>query len=344
MQYVRMTWGRKTFTGAVAAFEKAVREQHAPGAEEAFAQLHRTVGKAGDRACREAGPRLAALLPEVPPGPRAALAVMVGACVERGADAGACAPAILAGAREGFAAGGDFCERWADTGGGNLPGPDDDLTDAIVARTGHAAATGWFTLHQWEMAGVAVLHTRAVRRTAVGQAELLAQVERVAEASGHPFRCLTYALRVLDDEPLVALHRETGTGYALRMSGIGDNFQLHTLLAGVLIGGKHVPGEAPSAREIAVCRDTAGQVPTTGAFNLVGADGSWIFNEGNPADIPVVDGVRLIALDPPPYRRQWPAGRFFPGMPGDLVLERVLGAEEAADWFAKAAPATRPGG
>ncbi|MCX4633075.1 hypothetical protein [Streptomyces sp. NBC_01443] len=334
-----MIFGRKTFLGAVADFEKAVGERDAQGAERAFAQLHRTSVKASDGEYRESGPRLAALLPGVPPGPRAAVAVVVGACVERGADALACAPGIFAGAREGFAAAGDFCARWADSGGGDLPDPDDELTEAIVERTGHELAIGWFTLEQWEMAIVAMLDTRAVRQTLEGKAELLALVERVAEASGHAFKCLTYALRVLDDEPLIVLHRDTGTGYALRMSGIGDNFQLHTLLAGVLIGGMHVPGEAPSAQEIAVSRDAAGQVPTTGAFNLVGVDGGWIFNEGNPSDIDVVDGVRLIVLDPPPYRRGWPAGRFFPGMHGDLVLERVLGAEETAGWFSKVAPA-----
>lgn len=229
-------------------------------------------------------------------------------------------------------------------GGGELPDPDGAFSDEIVERVGSGPAVGWFTLPQWEMAAVAVLNDPAVRRTAEGKAELLALVERVAEASGHEFKCLDYALRVLDDEPLVVLHRESGTGYALRMSGIGDNFQLHTLLADVLAGGRHVPGEAPSARETAVCRDAAGQVPTTGAFNLVGADGGWIFNEGTPADIAVVDGVRLLVLDPPPYRRSWPAGRFFPGMHGDLVLERVLSAQEAADWFAKLAPAKGPTG
>ncbi|MEW2130995.1 hypothetical protein [Streptomyces sp. NPDC005435] len=127
----------------------------------------------------------------------------------------------------------------------------------------------------------------------------------------------------------MVLHRPTGTGYALRMSGIGDNFQLHTLLADVLIGGGHVSGEAPSAEEAAVCRDRPGQVPTTGAFNLVTPGGEWVWNEGTPSDIPVVDGVRLLVLDPPAYARSRPAGRFFPHMTGDLVLGRVLGAEEA---------------
>ncbi|MFD6969218.1 hypothetical protein [Streptomyces sp. NPDC059949] len=335
-----MIFRRKTFPGAVSDFEKAVRAQDAQGAERAYVQIHRTAGKAGDGDYQEAGPRLAALLRQLPPLPRASVAVVVGACVERGADAPACAPEVFAGAREAFTAAAEFCTRWAESGGGELPEPDDELTEAIVERTGQEPALGWFTLEQWEMACVAMLNAGAVRRAADdGKAELLALVERVAEASGHAFKCLTYALRVLDDEPLVVLHRGTGTGYALRMSGIGDNFQLHTLLAGVLIGGAHVPGEAPSAREIAVSRNAAGQVPSNGAFNLVGADGEWIFNEGSPSDIHVVDGVRLLVLDPPPYRRAWTAGRFFPGMHGDLVLERVLDGEEAAGWFDKVAPA-----
>ncbi|WP_443059396.1 hypothetical protein [Streptomyces sp. NBC_00435] len=88
-----------------------------------------------------------------------------------------------------------------------------------------------------------------------------------------------------------------------------------------------------------MCRDTPEQGPTTGAFNLVGADGGWIFNEGPPSDIQVVDGVRPLVLDPPPYRRGWPAGCFFPGMHGDLVLERVPYARESAGWLTTVAPA-----
>src|SRR5689334_24003384 len=46
----------------------------------------------------------------------------------------------------------------------------------------------------------------------------------------------------------------------------------------------HVPGHAPSAEEIAVCRDAPGQVPTTGSFNLVTPGGEWVWNEGTPSD------------------------------------------------------------
>ncbi|MDN0198730.1 hypothetical protein [Streptomyces sp. S.PNR 29] len=323
--------GRERFLDAVAGFETAVRERNSGRSLRGLQEMYRRFDRAGSDEVAQAGPRLAALLSEVPSGPRGMVAVVVGGCVERGADAAQCAPHVFDGLARTLGAAGEFCERWAATGGGEFPDPEPgDPTPDVVERVGGAAAVGWWTLPQWEMASVAMLNHAAVRTTLGDgrRADLLDAAAAVREASGHDLKCLTYALLVLDDEPLVVLHRPTGTGYALRMSGLGDNFQLHTLLADVLIGGGHVPGRAPSAQEAAVCRDAPGQVPTTGSFNLVTPGGEWVWNEGTPADIPVVDGVRLLVLDPPPYERGWPAGRFFPRMTGDLRLERVLDTEE----------------
>ncbi|MEV7687545.1 hypothetical protein ACFW1F_28855 [Streptomyces bungoensis] len=323
--------GRERFLEAVADFETAVRAQDPEGAQRAHQELYRRFQDAGERELAQAGPRLAALLPEVPPGPDGAVAVAVGACVERGADPAVCAPYVLDGLAGTLAGVERFCDRWAQTGGGEFPDPDAEPDPGLHDRVGPEAAMAWLTLPQWEMASVAMLNHAAVRTAldAGRRAGLLRTLRAVEEASGHDFKCLTYALLVLDDEPLVVLHRPTGTGYAMRMSGLGDNFQLHTLLADVLVGGGHLPGRAPSAEEAAVCRDRPGQVHTTGSFNLVTSTGEWVWNEGTPSDIPVVDGARLLVLDPPPYERSWPAGRFFPHMTGDLRLERVLGADEA---------------
>jgi hypothetical protein len=324
--------GRERFLEAVTGFETAVRDKDPDRAERAFQQMYRYLGDAGEAEFASAGPRLAALLAQVPPGPRATVAVMAGACVERGADATACAPHIFDGLAETLDRVGEFCERWAATGGGDFPEPGGEEADPeLFDRVGPEPALSWLTLPQWEMAVVAML-AHAPVRTALDQAlrtRLLTSLRTAEEASGRDFKCLVYGLLVLDDESLVVLHRPTGTGYVLRMSGIGDNFQLHTLLADVLVVGGHVPGRAPSPQEAAVCRDQPGQVPTTGSFNLVTPAGEWIWNEGTPSDIPVTDGVRLLVLDPPPYERGWPAGRFFPGMTGDVVLERVLDAVEA---------------
>ncbi|MFI8822819.1 hypothetical protein [Streptomyces sp. NPDC053431] len=335
-----MIFGRGRFEAAVAEFETAVHQRDAGVAEKAFDALQRAFGQADDAGLRKAAPRLAALLPDVPPGPRAVVAVVVGACVERGADPTACAPHVFRCAHEAFAEAEEFARRWTAAGRGELPDHDGEgLTEADVEEFGYREVVAWQSLREFEMAGVAMLNSPAVRRDAPGRPELLAAVRRAAEAAEDRFRfkCLEYALAVLDDEPIVAIDRATGAGFALRASGIGDNFQLHTLLAGALVGGGHLPGEAPSADAVACCRDRAGMVPTTGSFNLVGADGEWIWNEGNPSDIPVVDGVRLVVLDPPPYTRSWDAGRFFPGMTGDLVLVRVLAPEESAALLARVA-------
>ncbi|MEU3973620.1 hypothetical protein [Streptomyces bacillaris] len=373
-----MIFSKAGFGGAVADFEAAVVAQDAKRSGKAFIRLQETFGRAKETELFAGGPRLAAVLEQVPPSPRAVVAVLVGACVERGADAERCAPGVLAGLRAALEGAVAFSEAWAATGGGAFPVPDDgEPGEEIVERTGFEAAVGWWTLSQWEMAAVALLNHRAVRagldgaaavragldeeaagaglderaagaglddatvrgQAGSGRGELLRLLTAVARASGQELRCLSYALQVLDDEPLVVLHRPSATGYLLRLSGIGDNFQLHTLLADALIGGGHVAGRAPSPQEVAVCRETPGQVETAGSFELVAPDGGRLWNEGAPADIPVVDGVRLLVLDEPSYARSWPAGRFFPGMRGDLILERALEPEETERWFARVSPA-----
>lgn len=337
-----MIFGRGRFLAAVGNFETAVRAQDADAAERAFARLTHGFGKAADSELQAAGPRLTVLLGEVPPGPRAAVAVMTGACVERGADPLVCAPAVFASALDAFEQASVFCDRWAAEGRGELPDPEGEgLEEADFERIGFEPVMAWQALPQFEMACVAMLNSPRVRREVPGREELLAAVARVAELSGEPFKCLAYALAVLDDEPIVVLNRATGAGFSLRVCGIGDNFQLHTLLADALIGRGLVEGEAPSAEAVACCRDRAGMVPSTGSFDLVGVDGELIWNEGRPADIPVVDGVRLVVLDPPTYRRNWPAGRFIPGMTGNLVYNHALAPEESAALLARVAAPVR---
>ncbi|MEI5525084.1 hypothetical protein WB401_43490 [Streptomyces brasiliscabiei] len=333
---------RQRFLEAVAGFDAAVRQRDEARIQRAYQEMHRRFEGAERHEIVQAAPRLAALLPELPAGPDTMVAIVIGACVERGADPADCAPPILQGLDWALGAAGEFCERWSATGGGDFPEPDNaDPAPEVVARVGMAAALGWWLLPRWEMASVAVLGRRAVRTglDAGRRTRLLRALRGVEEASGHDFKCLTYALRVLDDEPLIVLHRPSGTGYAMRMSGVADNFQLHTLLAGVLVGGGHVDGRAPSEWEVAVCRDAPGQTPTTGSFNLVTPGGEWVWNEGTPGDLPVVDGVRLLVLDPPPYERSWSAGRFLPSMTGDLVLERVLDTDETRTWLGGCVPA-----
>jgi hypothetical protein len=89
------------------------------------------------------------------------------------------------------------------------------------------------------------------------RARLLAATEDVAEQLNAAY-WLHGLLLVLDDEELIVLHRPTGHGYRVSISGIGDNFQLHTLLAANLIGDESrgmIPGEPPTPAEIAAASD-----------------------------------------------------------------------------------------
>ncbi|MFB7380181.1 hypothetical protein ACFC6U_09055 [Kitasatospora purpeofusca] len=368
---------------AVAALEAAVAglTENPDGGGERFdtalRRLGGLLGPAGEAESAAVGPRLAALLLDTPLFPRAHLAMMVGACVERGADPVACADGVLAGLREALGGALLLIERWAETGagadrsavggGGDLGNsgdqdqdalPDPDREDPGRARAritepgrtdgwhAHRAVAGWWTLQLWQQAAFALCTHAAVRRAArdSGVGGVLTElIDRYRERSDrHDLKGLRYLAAALDDEPLLVLHRASGTGYLLRMDGLTDNFQLHTLLIEVLVGGGHLPGTRPDPEVVALSRTRwldGHRFIATGAFNLVAPDGGWIWNEGMPEDIPVVDGVRTLVLDPQPYERSWAAGRFVEQVPGDLRLERVLEPAEAAARLAAAAPA-----
>jgi hypothetical protein len=325
-----------TFDAAVAAFATAVRHRDAAGSPRCFERTVHAFHRAGDAELHAGGPLLAAVLPHLPPGPRSTAAVLVGACVERGADPVRCAPPVLDAGHEALAAALGFVRAWQREHGGPPPDPEEgEPSPQVLDRFGAPAVVAWWTARPWETACVAMLGAPAVRAGLPRRAERLRLARELDGACGGGFRSLLYALLLPDGEPLVVLHRRSRTGWMMRMHGIGDVFQLHTLLADVLIGGGRLPGEAPSAEAVAVCRTEPGQVTTSGAFDLVAADGSRLWNEGSPGDIPPVDGARVLVVDPPAYQRSWPAGRFFPGVPGDLSLERPLTPAETDHWFAR---------
>jgi hypothetical protein len=174
---------------------------------------------------------------------------------------------------------------------------------------------------------------------------------------------LTTMLRVLDDAALTVLHPGEQKGFEVRISGLADNFQLHTLLADALIGDPEqglLGGQKPDPRVVAAARDTIlppnTRLTTTGAFNLwnwpgllpdgtlpTGTTGGWwIWNEGTPADILTFDGKRVILLGPPPYSQSWKAGRQFGHMRGELTVEHILAPDVVRDWLARLASAPRP--
>ncbi|MCX4460882.1 hypothetical protein OG585_49090 (plasmid) [Streptomyces sp. NBC_01340] len=204
-------------------------------------------------------------------------------------------------------------------------------------------ALAWCSAEEWQPPALAVLcRSSEVRRRHAST--LLPACRDLAALDRHDLKCLAYALAILDDEPLIVLHRPTGSGFEVRIGGIGDNFQLHTLLAHVLVSGGHVPGTAPSADSVRLATDPEPargrtEAVATGAFELLAPDGERIWNEGLPDDIPVVEEYRLLVLDEPLYQRSWNADRFFPHLPGTAELTRVLSDDEARTWFARTSSA-----
>lgn len=164
-------------------------------------------------------------------------------------------------------------------------------------------------------------------------------------------------LRVLDDEPVVGLHRPTGAGFRTTISGVADNFQLHTVLAANIIPLLPTPRrslfrrkvtagppEAPTPAMVAAADGSGDATPVDGIigqFNLVDGNGDWIWNEGRPDEIPSIDGVRVVVLDPSPYERSWNAGRAYPLLRAHLDVV-PLSLDEAASWLSRVRPAKAP--
>ncbi len=77
---------------------------------------------------------------------------------------------------------------------------------------------------------ITLLAIREFRRAMAGRERLRAAAAAMADRLTRADWVHGLTL-VLDDEPLIVLDPDSGRGFQLTMSGIGDNYQLHTLLA-----------------------------------------------------------------------------------------------------------------
>lgn len=181
---------------------------------------------------------------------------------------------------------------------------------------------------------------------------LMRNADRIAEfhVAGYWVKTL---LTVLHDEPIVVIEPGTKTGILARMSGVVDNFQLHMILMDVFPHSGLLPRRRISKEIADVAKGIGPQnldKTVTGAWNLYDwraitsdlklpkesqLDGMeyWIWNEGTPSDIPVMNGRRVILLGPAAYQRQWGAGRTFERLPAEIVIERSLNRNEVKEWL-----------
>ena len=164
-------------------------------------------------------------------------------------------------------------------------------------------------------------------------------------------------LGVLHEEPYVAIEPATRTAIAGRMSGVVENLQLNALLMDAVpwTGKRRI---SPNALAVArgegpqQIKETITATWELYSYAAFGPDGTLpdepdpetrIWDEGMPADIPVIDGHRVIVLRTTSAQRSWPAQRMFPILKASLTRE-VLDEDAIERWLAKigeAAAATR---
>ncbi|MBT2448884.1 hypothetical protein J7F03_17655 [Streptomyces sp. ISL-43] len=340
---------------AVESFDTAIAEHRIQLLEAAYQDLAVLPKATLAEHSPELGPHLAGRLGEMPQWHAAVYAVFVGALVEWNADAVACARPVLDGLRESLERAVEFAGLWQERHGDEVELPDPEGMPSPEQQKAfgpdygdvwHAPYFGWLTVHHWEKAAVAVLADPRVRARLdgpdrLGDRDALVELTQRLEPHIGDLQCAQRALLLLDDEPLLVLDRASGRAFRMRMGGIADNYQLQTLLAGVLIGGGHLTGAAPSAEAFALSCDAPIDMDRLDAlpqavecFNFAEPSGRWIWSATTPSRIPVVDGVRRLVLDPPVFQHGYPAVRFLPRVPGRLVLEAVLEPAEAAPYFA----------
>ncbi|MEV5748455.1 hypothetical protein AB0L00_11615 [Actinoallomurus sp. NPDC052308] len=281
----------------------------------------------------------------------AKLAVLAGACVERGGSALPLLDVLPPRAAEAMECYALVPEIWARAARGRaLPGHDDLSATKTMVRVCRRAgipkdvaprvAMSWFDTADWLQAMITVMARREFRVA-------MRDRDRVREAAAaiadrlEPAHWVFGLSVVLDDEPLVVLNPRSKSGFRLTMGGIGDNFQLHTLLADRL--RDHLTTDSPEPAWVAAAGDGPPEVPPTTPivrrFRLFDGHGAYVLPEGRPADIASIGGTRILVLHPPLGRFAWSAGRSYEHMTPTLIVDRVLGPEEAAAWMSRVVPA-----
>lgn len=302
---------------------------------------------------------------------RAAFVIMaIGALVEQGGDPYITLSAVLNRFNEALEKASAFataCKVRAGEETAETVGEQMALDDFYIEKYGSEiaaqmpdAAQGWGVLEIIGVPVVALLARSAEgRKTAMADARLVANLQNFP--AQHPM--IDYVISILetlDDEEIVVIDPVLEKGYRVKISGIGDNYQLQTLLIDALVGNPEkgwLPGQRPDPRIVAAARDQriSPEAPTaTGQFNLISwqglqadgkldkgpsADANWIWGEGIPADIPPFENTRIILIEPAPYVRSWNADRRFDAMPGHLQVVEKMKTEDVRDWLKRIAAA-----
>jgi hypothetical protein len=150
-------------------------------------------------------------------------------------------------------------------------------------------------------------------------------------------------LAVPDDEAVLVLHPRLRVGFRLFVRGVADVAQFHLLMldaAGDLLTGPPLPSRfriacaeanpvipagVPMIAEarFQLFRPAALQPDGMLAPGFRGCD-HWLWGRQPLADVPRIDGERVVLLGEPAYRQTWEVERRFPAMPAEVRLLDVL--------------------
>jgi hypothetical protein len=216
----------------------------------------------------------------------------------------------------------------------------------------------WEALHTFWLPAIAVYSVCPEARWAAQALREPAQKIADFHEGGHWIQLI---LSVLDNEPLLVVEPETRRGMLARSFGVVDNFQLNTLLMDVFPGTNSTGLRRVSWSAAETARGNGPQVSeevVTGVWNLYDwralrsdlrlpdaedydSEEYWIWNEGIPADIPVIDDRRVILLGPASFSRSWRSQRMFDRLRAQVHIEKQLTPEETTAWLQRIAAAAR---
>jgi hypothetical protein len=171
-----------------------------------------------------------------------------------------------------------------------------------------------------------------------------------AARSDNPYAYyLAETLGMIDDERLLVLDLPRKLGFRVHLTAIRNNFHLFTLLQdGLCPRANSLPvALAKGERMLSDISPNEWQgdendraIWTYAPWSALKLDGSltpmqWIWGEGKPTDIPLVEGKRVMLLGPLTTPRSWSVGFFAPLHPAlrsAVRIDSVLSAAEFKAW------------
>jgi len=249
------------------------------------------------------------------------LAVWLGCGVENGLDPEPATPYLMAAMLR-------LCRSIT------LPEPDEDALASEAAPVDRNTLDGLQFLGHGLVAHLA--RAPAARATYAGQAEVLAELERVeVEAVG----CLwVHEILTKRSGTLLALHVEGHKGVRVRYENISNFFHLFTLLQAALAdrmpGAQHV-----SADVVAVARGESQKEVIDSAWWHYGPPmvpeanvAATIWGELSPQCLPKIDGEQVMLLWPPLVTRHWDGNFFLPHLEAAPARVEVIDELTSAEF------------